>query len=114
MVRMERTPTGGGRYAALAVAVLLPVLSGVIPVLDIWAQDIRDGIETHHHPGTHGLPHNHLICIQQSANHWAPDAAPPVAPASLSLKVQEQIPVSSAPLLVRLVRSPKPRSPPIA
>jgi hypothetical protein len=57
---------------ALAVFLMagLPALSCAIPVLDLMVGDGGPAVEAHHHPDTHGFPHNHLICIQQQANQW--------------------------------------------
>ncbi|MGD2121959.1 MAG: hypothetical protein PVJ76_09445 [Gemmatimonadota bacterium] len=57
---------------ALSVYLLagLPALSCAIPVLDMMVGDGGAAVEARHHPGTHGFPHNHLICIQQQANQW--------------------------------------------
>ena len=71
-LRRTNTESVGRKSLALGVLALLPILSSVIPVLDIFPDDCRDGIEDHHHPGTHGLPHNHLICIQEEVNLWSP------------------------------------------
>jgi hypothetical protein len=48
----------------------LPALSCTIPILDLMVGDGNPAVEAQHHPGTHGYPHNHLICIQQQANQW--------------------------------------------
>lgn len=69
------------RGAGLLLLLLLPVMGASIPVLDLMPEDGREGIESHHHPGTHGLPHNHLLCIQQAANQWVQsNAGPPSVP----------------------------------
>ena len=51
------------RVAVLLVATLL-TLSGTIPILDVMVGDGKAAVEAEHLPGTHGPPHNHLICIQ--------------------------------------------------
>ncbi len=64
-------------------------------------------------PGTHGLPHNHLICIQYQASGWVPAAldATPVRP--------EAVRVPDVPEPTRLLFAPAPalqrsRAPPAA
>ncbi len=102
------------RLAALWILAAVPILTGVVPVLDVWADDTRVGIEDHHHPGTHGIPHNHLICIQQQASHWAPSADLPGVPAVRLLTTGDPpCPVRTL-LPGRDLLSPRPRSPPIA
>ena len=85
-----------------------------VTIVDVWAEDSRSGIEEHHHPGTHGLPHNHLICIQQSANGLALDADPPSAPPIQTVGFSDEFPDADSPTLPCLIRSPRPRSPPLA
>ena len=109
---MERKTPVWRRFAALSVLAALPTLSATIPVLDVVVGDGRPAVETRHHPGTHGYPHNHLICIQQEANQWAPSLDAPLplvlaairAPALLDVKQ----PVRASRLLL-----PRPRAPPI-
>lgn len=67
---MSQDPSKLKRAVGLLLVVVLPVLGASIPVLDVMPEDWRAGVESEHHPGTHGLPHNHLICIQQAANQW--------------------------------------------
>ena len=62
------------RLQALALLAILPALGTAIPMLDCMAGDGRVGVESKHVPGTHGFPHNHLICIQHQASGWAPTA----------------------------------------
>jgi len=102
------------RIAALWILVAVPALSGTIPILDMLPADTRAGIEEHHHPGTHGFAHNHLICIQQESNQWAP--APHVPnPAVVPLSAGQRIlPASIRPAWKRALLSPRPRSPPAA
>ena len=110
---MKRTLFRRHRLTALAVIAALPVLSGVIPVLDMAAEDTRDGIEDHHHPGTHGLPHDHLICIQQQASQWAPASALPGSTTVRAMVVPELPPPSEAPIPKQGALSPRPRAPPV-
>jgi hypothetical protein len=70
---MNRKPLGQ-RFTALVLAAALTTLSGVIPVLDLVVGDGTPAVEAEHHPGTHGFPHNHLICIQHQANQWVAGA----------------------------------------
>ena len=58
------------RPLALYLLAALPALSCAIPMLDLMVGDGSPAVEAQHHPGTHGYPHNHLICIQQQANQW--------------------------------------------
>ena len=67
---MDRGKSTLNRATGLLLVTLLPVLGASIPVLDISPEDGRTGVESHHHPGTHGLPHNHLICIQMFFPEW--------------------------------------------
>lgn len=66
---MNRKPMSQ-RGIALVLAATLTALGGVIPVLDLVVGDGTAAVEAEHHPGTHGFPHNHLICIQHQANQW--------------------------------------------
>jgi hypothetical protein len=52
------------------VLIALPALSCAFPILDLMVGDGNPAVEAQHHPGTHGYPHNHLICIQHQANQW--------------------------------------------
>ncbi|HSW29882.1 MAG TPA: hypothetical protein VLH75_10410 [Longimicrobiales bacterium] len=70
------------RVPALALLALLPVLGGLVPMLDCMAGDGRVAVESKHIPGTHGFPHNHLICIQHQASGWVPAAPDPSPPRS--------------------------------
>lgn len=100
------------RVAALWILMAVPALAGIIPFLDVWPEDTRTGIEDHHHPGTHGFPHNHLICIQQESNQWAPS---PHLPSSnvVPLVSGKRIPPASERLSwKRALLCPRPRSPP--
>jgi hypothetical protein len=95
------------------LAILLPTLAATVPLLDMMPEDGRSGIESEHHPGTHGPPHNHLICIQQAANQWvrAPGAWPSVAAQEVPLP---PLPDRALPLPVSLRYLPLPRAPPLA
>jgi hypothetical protein len=100
------------RVSALLILVAVPVLAGIIPILDVWAKDTRVGIEEHHHPGTHGFPHNHLICIQHESNLWSPSPELPSTPLVRVLEAEGVLPASDAPVRGRTFLSPRPRSPP--
>ncbi len=102
------------RVTAAAIVGVLPAMSGIIPVLDIYPEDFRDGIEEHHHEGTHGLPHDHFICIQQETNQLAADADIPSAPSARLATADDQISLPAFPTALREVLSPRPRSPPLA
>lgn len=101
------------RLTGLALMIVIPVLSGVIPILDMWPEDCRVGVEDHHHPGTHGFPHDHRICIQQQANQWAPGGDLPATPAVTTLQAAVLLLLQTRPALKQWVRSPLPRSPPL-
>lgn len=101
------------RLPALMLLGVLPALGNAIPLLDCMAGDGRTGVESKHIPGTHGLPHNHLICIQYQASGWVPaalDAAPERPEAVRVPDVLEPtcLPFAPAPALQR------PRAPPPA
>ena len=83
-------------------------------MLDIYPEDFRDGIEAEHHEGTHGLPHDHLICIQQETNQLAANADLPVAPPVLLTEADDDLRLPDAPFALREALSPKPRGPPLA
>jgi hypothetical protein len=102
------------RAVSLLIVAVLPVLSGAIPVLDVWPDDYRTGIQTEGHPETRGYPHNHLICIQHQANHWAPGADLPATPAILAVTALDPLPLGTVPAWLRTLFSPRPRSPPLA
>jgi len=111
---MKQAPPFRCRITALAVLGTIPALAGIIPVLDVCAEDSRVGIEDHHHPGTHGYAHDHLICIQHDANQWAPPPELPAAPAARTGRGQDPFHLWTAPDYERRVLSPRPRSPPLA
>lgn len=69
----------------LLLVALLPTMSASISALDMMPEDGRCGIESHHHAGTHGPRHNHLICIQQSANQWVQACAMPPSPLAVEI-----------------------------
>jgi len=102
------------RVVSLLVVAILPALSGAIPVLDVWPEDYRTGIQTEGHPESQGYPHDHLICIQHQANHWAPGADLPAAPGILAVQSLDPLPPPAAPSRTRSLLSPRPRSPPLA
>ncbi len=109
----RKTETAWRRLTGLGLMILIPVLSGVIPILDMWPEDCRVGVEDHHHPGTHGFPHDHRICIQQQANQWAPGGDLPATPAVTTLQAAVLLLLQTRPALKQWVRSPLPRSPPL-
>ena len=75
------------RLLALMLLAVLPTLSGAIPILDVMVGDWNAAVEAEHHPGTHGFPHNHLICIQHEASQSIPgcDVPLPLVLATLGL-----------------------------
>ena len=99
------------RLLALTLLGTLPALSTSIPVLDMMGGERRTAMEAEHHPGTHGFPHNHLNCIQQQANQWAPTPATPVGLVAEGLVL---LPVPDLTLLIGSTRFSRPnsRSPP--
>ncbi len=99
------------RLSALALCTVITALSATIPILDVIVGDLRPAVETHHHPGTHGFPHNHSICIQQEANQWVPvcDAPPPLVVASVALPA---VPAFTPPIHSDLIWLPDSRAPP--
>ena len=100
------------RLVGFLILGVLPILSAAIPVLDVWGEDSRVGIQDHFHPESCGYPHNHLICIQQSASQWAPGAEPPPPFRAWDLKVRIPLLASASPHLSVPLRSPRPRAPP--
>jgi hypothetical protein len=101
------------RAVSLLIVAVFPVLSGAIPVLDVWPDDYRTGIQTEGHPESQGYPHNHLICIQHKASHWAPGTDLPAAPGALAVRVTDPLPFPAGPCQARSLLSPRPRSPPL-
>ena len=101
------------RLAAMTLLGTLPALAVTIPILDLIVGDGRPAVETHHHPGTHGFPHNHLICIQQQANQWAPSGFNPTPRVSEAFAPPEF--ADPAPLpFVASIPLHHPRAPPTA
>ena len=101
------------RAVGLLLVAVLPVLGASIPVLDMMPEDGRQGVETEHHPGTHGLPHNHLICIQQAANQWVQACVG----ASARVAMEVNLPSAPEPVLPyhpKLLNLPHSRAPPPA
>jgi hypothetical protein len=101
------------RLPALALIGILPILSGVIPILDLMVGDGKPGVEAHHIPGTHGYPHDHSICIQQQANQWAPTPALSLPKASDAFKIPD-CPATASRVSVQDLYRPQPRAPPEA
>ena len=99
------------RFSALLVLAALPTLSATIPVLDVVVGDGRPAVETRHHPGTHGYPHNHLICIQQQANQWAPSFDAPLLPLLAATRAPASV-VLKQPVRSTQILLPRPRGPP--
>jgi hypothetical protein len=110
---MRRGDTAFQRCVGLLLAILLPAVGTSISLLDMMPEDGRSGIECQHHPGTHGPRHNHLICIQQAANQWAPAAAsaPPVLAGKILLPL---LPQANQPLRASPLHLPHSRAPPRA
>ncbi len=100
------------QWAGLVLAVLLPALGTTIPLLDMMPEDGRSGIESEHHPGTHGPPHNHLICIQQAANQWVRTAGLPPSPVARETLLPT-LPDPVLPLPLSLLHLPHSRAPPL-
>lgn len=109
MNRRKSTPYRG---MGLLLAVLLPVMGASVSVLDMMPEDGRSGIESHHHPGTHGPPHNHLICIQQAANQWIQACETPPSPLALELRLPSTT-NPSFPVHSSLPHLPRSRAPPL-
>jgi len=103
----------GQRLSALILAATLATLSGAIPILDMMVGDGSDAVEAEHHPGTHGFPHNHLICIQHQASQWVPEcnASPPLVLARAFLPA---IPATESPVNLGEILLPRARAPPAA
>ena len=101
------------RLSALILVATLPALSGTIPILDLMVGDGKAAVEAEHLPGTHGFPHNHLICIQHQASQWAPgcDASPVLGPARSALL---EIPFADTPIFAGEILLPRARAPPAA
>lgn len=99
------------RLTGLVLLALLPSMGASISVLDILPEDGRTGIESQHHPGTHGLPHNHLICIQQAANQWAQTYGPPPPQVAVAFSLPPA-PEAATPLHSTLPHLPRSRAPP--
>ena len=99
--------------AGLLLLLLLPSMGASIPLLDVMPEDGRPGIESHHHPGTHGLPHNHLICIQQAASQWVQSNALPPSTPTGEIRLLPA-PDSATPVLPRIRHLPRSRAPPQA
>ena len=99
--------------AGLLLLFLLPAMGASISLLDVMPEDGRQGIESHHHPGTHGLPHNHLICIQQAASQWVQsNAVPPSEPDGEITPLP--LPDPTPPIRISLLHLPHSRAPPLA
>lgn len=110
MIRKTSTPYRG---IGLLLAALLPVMGALVSALDMMPEDARSGIESHHHPGTHGPPHNHLICIQQAANQWVQACETQPLPLALELRLPSA--TDPSPLAhSSLPHLPRSRAPPLA
>jgi len=92
---------------------VLPVLSISIPLLDYMVGDGRVAMESRHIPGTHGFPHNHLICIQYQASGWVPAAFDPSPPRPEAFRVR-CVPQPTHPLFAPAPSLQRPRPPPAA
>jgi hypothetical protein len=68
---MNRDTKALQRLFTIALLTALTALSSAVPLLDLMVGDGKAAIEAEHHPGTHGFPHDHLICIQQQASQGA-------------------------------------------
>jgi len=101
------------RWIAGALLGTLPVLAVVIPVLDLVVGDGGAAVESQHIPGTHGFPHNHLICIQQQANQWAPSPCDPTPSVGDAYLIPGP-PDSDHPPFATPITLPRPRAPPTA
>ena len=105
--------TPAQRFSALIFVAALPTLSGTIPILDLMVGDGKAAIEAEHHPGTHGFPHNHLLCIQHEASQWVPghDAPPPLGLVWVTLPA---FPGSDSLIHSDQISLPRARAPPAA
>jgi hypothetical protein len=110
---MNRSNSQPQRLIGLLLAALLPVVGVSVSLLDMMPEDARSGIESHHHPGTHGPPHNHLICIQQAANQWVRTCETPRLPLALELRLPSAT-NPSPPAHSSLPHLPRSRAPPLA
>lgn len=110
---MNREKSSLQRLTGLVLLALLPSLGASISVLDIMPEDGRTGIESQHHPGTHGLPHNHLICIQQAASQWVKTCGAPPCPGAVELLVPPT-PGPLVPVRTTHLHLPHSRAPPLA
>ena len=110
---MTRDIRNWRRLVASTLMAGLPVLSCVVPVLDLMVGDGTHAVEAEHHPGTHGFAHNHLICIQQQANQWvvpSDDLLPSVVGAlALPISTDPGLETTTTHLLL-----PHSRAPPLA
>jgi hypothetical protein len=110
---MRRERSSLQRLTGLALLVLLPSMGASISVLDIMPEDGRTGVESEHHPGTHGLPHNHLICIQQAASQWVQTSG--TLHPSLTVEIAlPALPGPSTPTHSGHLHLPRSRAPPLA
>lgn len=101
------------RLPALILLGVLPTLGNAIPLLDCMAGDGHTGVESKHVPGTHGLPHNHLICIQYQASGWVPAAFDPAPPRLEAFRVR-CVPQPTHHLFAPAPSLQRPRAPPAA
>ncbi len=108
---MHRGKSRFFRLEGLLLLGLLPSVSASVPVLDTMPKDGRIGVESHHHPGTHGFPHNHLICIQQAASHWVEAEGTPPAPQAVEIQLPPS-PDAPGPIHSARPHLPHSRAPP--
>jgi hypothetical protein len=101
------------RLPAVFLLGVLPVVGTAIPLLDCMAGDGRVAVESKHIPGTHGLPHNHLICIQYQASGWVPAALDP-SPVRPEAGRLADVPEPTRPLYASAPALQLPRAPPAA
>ena len=101
------------RLSALMLVAALPTLSGMLPILDLMVGDGKAAIEAEHHPGTHGFPHNHLLCIQHQASQWVPACEAPLLPVLATLELPA-VPGSNPLFRSDQIFFPRARAPPSA
>jgi hypothetical protein len=110
---MNRRNPKPQRFMGLLLAALLPVVGVSVSLLDMMPEDGRPGIESRHHPGTHGPRHNHLICIQQAASQWMQACVTPPSFLTFEVRLPSQ-PDPATPTHTPLSHLPHSRAPPLA